>query len=167
MILGLTTSRTDKVCIWWKLRNKLAYFLFTRRFLCVPTTYVFMEKWRKLSIHYHQIPSLSVPLSQLINIMYRKNSKRSDTWKKCWTYIWATSWENLLCAICEQQRRRSACASAQSDQHLCCSLPRYYNTSSFYIRNFKPLPSFCGCRFVSSYLAVNPEDRFSPDVAHI
>ena len=26
--------------------------------------------------------------------------------------------------ICEQQRRRSACASAQSDQHLCCSLLR-------------------------------------------
>ena len=25
--------------------------------------------------------------------------------------------------ICEQQRRRSACASAQSDQHLCCLLP--------------------------------------------
>ena len=27
-------------------------------------------------------------------------------------------------AICEQQRRRSACAYAQSDQHLCCLLPR-------------------------------------------
>ena len=26
-------------------------------------------------------------------------------------------------AICKQQRRRSACASVQSDQHLCCSLP--------------------------------------------
>ena len=26
-------------------------------------------------------------------------------------------------AICEQQGRRSACASAQSDQHLWCSLP--------------------------------------------
>ena len=26
-------------------------------------------------------------------------------------------------AICEQQRRRSACASTQSDQRLCCSLP--------------------------------------------
>ena len=25
-------------------------------------------------------------------------------------------------AVCEQQRRRSACASAQSDQHLCSSL---------------------------------------------
>ena len=31
-------------------------------------------------------------------------------------------------AICEQHRRRSACASAHSDQCLCCSLPRYYNT---------------------------------------
>ena len=27
-------------------------------------------------------------------------------------------------AISEQQRCQSACASAQSDQHLCCSLPR-------------------------------------------
>ena len=27
-------------------------------------------------------------------------------------------------ALCEQQRRSSACASAQSDQHLCCSLSR-------------------------------------------
>ena len=27
-------------------------------------------------------------------------------------------------AICEEQRRRSACASAQSDQRLYCSLPR-------------------------------------------
>ena len=26
-------------------------------------------------------------------------------------------------AICEQQRRRSACECAQSDQRLCCSLP--------------------------------------------
>ena len=69
--------------------------------------------------------------------------------------------------ICEQQRCRSACASTQSDQRLCCSLPEYYNTSSFYIRNFKPLPSFCGCagQFVS-YLVANPEDRFSGDQAH-
>ena len=28
-------------------------------------------------------------------------------------------------AICEQQRHRSAYASVQSDQCLCCSLPRY------------------------------------------
>ena len=70
-------------------------------------------------------------------------------------------------AICKQQRRRSTCASAQSDQRLCCSLPRYYNTSCFYIQNFKPLSSFCGCtcRFLS-YLVANPEDRFSRDEAH-
>ena len=38
--------------------------------------------------------------------------------------IWAKSCENMSYAICEQQRRRSACASAQSDQHLYCSLLR-------------------------------------------
>ena len=31
--------------------------------------------------------------------------------------------EKLVLAICEQQRCRSTCP-AQSDQHLCCSLPR-------------------------------------------
>ena len=40
------------------------------------------------------------------------------------------------------------------------------NTSSFYIHNFKPFPSFCGCagRFVS-YLVANTEDKFSRDTA--
>ena len=67
-------------------------------------------------------------------------------------------------AICEQQRRRSACASAQSDQRLWCSLPRSYDTSSFYIRNFKSLPNLYGCagRFESTLVA-NPEDRISRD----
>ena len=53
--------------------------------------------------------------------------------------------------ICVQQRRRSACASAHSDQRLCCSLLRQYNISRFYSRNFKTLVSFSGCagRFVS------------------
>ena len=39
---------------------------------------------------------------------------------------------------------------------------------SFYIRNFKPLPSFCDCadRFESMVVA-NPEDKFSRDVAQI
>ena len=32
--------------------------------------------------------------------------------------------EKTCSAICEQQKRRSACASAQSDQHLCCLLLR-------------------------------------------
>ena len=71
-------------------------------------------------------------------------------------------------AICKQQRCRSACATMQPDQRFCCSLPRYYNISSFYIRNFKPPSSFCSCagQFVS-YLVSNPEDRFSRDEAHM
>ena len=37
--------------------------------------------------------------------------------------IWAsTTWENLSSEVCEQQRHRSACAPAQSDQCLCCWL---------------------------------------------
>ena len=36
---------------------------------------------------------------------------------------WARSCENVFYAICKQQKHRSACTSAQSDQHLCCSLP--------------------------------------------
>ena len=40
--------------------------------------------------------------------------------------------------------------------------------SRFYIQNFKPLASFCGCAGqLESYLAENPEDRFSHDVAHL
>ena len=61
----------------------------------------------------------------------------------------------------KQQRHRSACASTQSDQHLCCLLPIEYNISSFYIKNLKPLVSLCSWegRF-ESYLVANPEDRF-------
>ena len=67
-------------------------------------------------------------------------------------------------AICEQQRHKSACASMQTDKCLCYSLP---NASSFYIWNFKPLASFCGCTGqFESYLVTNPEDRFSLDEAH-
>ena len=48
------------------------------------------------------------------------------------TKKWASSWENLFFALGEQERCRSASASAQSDQHLCCLLPRprsYFHTS--------------------------------------
>ena len=35
---------------------------------------------------------------------------------------WAWPPENLSLGVCKQQRRRPACVSAQSDQHLCYSL---------------------------------------------
>ena len=58
-------------------------------------------------------------------------------------HLRATSWENLFYDICEQQRCRSAYASAQSDQHLYCLLPRQFNTYTCYIQNFKTLASLC------------------------
>ena len=71
-------------------------------------------------------------------------------------------------AICEQQRRRSGAVSAQSGQHLCCSLPRQYDISSIYIGNFMTLANFFSWadRF-ESYLVENPEDRFSRGEAHM
>ena len=62
-----------------------------------------------------------------------------DVWDRMWnstvlvpdhclfiyfTYTWAGPWENVSYVICEQQRRRSACAFAQSDQCLCFLLLR-------------------------------------------
>ena len=42
--------------------------------------------------------------------------------------VWALSWENLLIKyMCEQQRCRSTCASAQCDQCFCCSQLGKYN----------------------------------------
>ena len=41
--------------------------------------------------------------------------------------IWASSQENLSKGVCENHRRRPACASAQSDQHLCYSLLGKYH----------------------------------------
>ena len=69
---------------------------------------------------------------------------------------WARSCENMSYAICEQQRRRLACTSAQSDQHVCCSLFKLYDMYTCYIQSFKILVGFCcwtGC--FESYLVKN------------
>ena len=60
-------------------------------------------------------------------------------------------------AICEQQRCRSACAFAQSDQHLCCLLPRLYNMYTCSVQSFKILASFCSWEgWFEFYLVENP-----------
>ena len=54
----------------------------------------------------------------------------------------------------------------QSDQRLCCSLLRYYNTYTWSIQNLKNLASLCSwAGQFESYLVENPEDRFSRDEA--
>ena len=78
---------------------------------------------------------------------------------------WATSWENLFMPYANN---KGADQPAQSNQRLCCSLPRLYNILSFYIRNFKPLASFCGCAGpFESYVVENPKDRFSYEEAQM
>ena len=72
----------------------------------------------------------------------------------------------------KQSSRLTECsfafASAQSGQHLCRSLPRQFDISSFYISNFMTLASFCSWagRF-ETCLVENPEDRFSRDEVHV
>ena len=73
---------------------------------------------------------------------------------------WARSCENVSYAICEQQWCRSACASAQSDQHLCCSLLRLYYMYTCYIQSFKILASFCSwAGWFEYYLVESPRSH--------
>ena len=71
------------------------------------------------------------------------------------TLKWATTCENLfmLYAVCKQQMQISLHIHVLSNQHLCYSLPRKYNISSFFIRNFKPPASVCNwAGWFESYL---------------
>ena len=68
-------------------------------------------------------------------------------------------------AICEQQRCRSACASAQSDQHLCF---RYLDSIIPILDKSKTLTGLCSWAGRSeSYLVADPDDRFSHDEAQL
>ena len=46
--------------------------------------------------------------------------KVSGVFRSCDILYMSQAMRKPVYAICEQQRRRSVCASAQSDQHLCC-----------------------------------------------
>ena len=72
--------------------------------------------------------------------------------------ICASMRENLSSGVCEQRRRRPACASTQSAQRLCYSL----------IGIFKFLASLCSCAdWFESHFVENAEDMFFRGEAHI
>ena len=76
-------------------------------------------------------------------------------------HIWPSTWENLFSGVCEQQRRRPACTSVQSDQHLCYSLIEKYHILTCYKRNFIFLASLCCWEdWFESRFFRNPEDKF-------
>ena len=119
-----------------------------------------------------KIPNILISLMKWANIPYHKTSKL-----KFETEITVNNQldpaltiepnheRTCFChKIMRTTRRRSASASAQSDQRFgvrCLD-------SSFYIRNVEPLPCFCGCAgWFVSYLVENPGDRFSRDGAQL
>ena len=82
---------------------------------------------------------------------------------------WVRSCENMSYAICKQQRSRSACASAQSDQHLCCSLLRSIDSMICILAISKVsrlyLVSIAEHAGLSLTCSKIPEDMFSRDMA--
>ena len=83
-------------------------------------------------------------------------------------YIWASTRENLSSGVCEQQKRRPACASGQTDQRLCYWLIGKYHILTCYRREFNFLASLCSLAgWFESHHVRNPEDRFSRNEAHL
>ena len=70
---------------------------------------------------------------------------------------WAATPENLSSGCCEQQRRRTACAYAQSDQRLCFSLFDKYHIQACHKRNFNFLAEQTG---LSLALSDTPKTGF-------
>ena len=57
--------------------------------------------------------------------------------------IWSLTRKNLSLGVCEQQRRRPACASVHTDQCFCYSLIEKYYIKTCYKQNFTILASLC------------------------
>ena len=82
-------------------------------------------------------------------------------------YISAGPWENVFYVICEQQRRRSACASAQSDQRLCFRcLDSIISLDSIAEISRLKLASVAAQTGLCLAWSETPEDTFCRVVAH-
>ena len=91
---------------------------------------------------------------------------RSHLWGVRYKLVDGTVWMSHVMrkpghVVCVQQRCRSGCTFAHSDQCLCCSLLRQYN---LYLLNPKFQDSSWAGQF-ESYLVAIPLDRFSGDEA--
>ena len=86
----------------------------------------------------------------------------------CLPIVWVPSGEILIVVACEQQKRRSACASAQADQRLCHSLSVNCNSQTNYRNNFDNLASLCSWTgWFEPYLVAYHEGRFYLEEPHI
>ena len=75
--------------------------------------------------------------------------------------FWASTRKKLtLLHDGEKHRRRPACASAQTEQCLCCSLTAKCNISACFIQTFKILSSLCSWEAGLSTLSVTQKTGF-------
>ena len=94
------------------MRIKLRSELYAKGALCGSTLHLYWIHWsfgRDIGIVFFSVGRHKLVL-KIHSLEMSYLHMRSDMTKP-------------VLAICEQQRRRSACASALSDQHLYCSLP--------------------------------------------
>ena len=123
--------------------------------------------------------SLKVLLKMLILKTYQQMPKILKNYPACkelqvgiyakagtWYGLWRE--KSLFKAIWGQQRHRPACASAQSDQHLCYSLIGKYHIQTCCERNFNFLATLCSwAGWFESHFIGDPKDRFSSVTAHM
>ena len=73
--------------------------------------------------------------------------------------------------MCEQQRRRSACASAQADQRLCCSLSSFFFSTKKRLTNLNGEQNDTGNLLVfhriCHFRAIQPFDYLYESSAHV
>ena len=67
-----------------------------------------------------------------------------------------------ILVVCEHQRRIPTCASTQSDQRLCYSLPVNLDTPTCSLQYISGISNLCSCEgCFEFYLVANSEDKFS------
>ena len=75
----------------------------------------------------------------------QQHSKTSELPYVKFNITWASAWQNLQNGVWDQRRLRSAWASVQSDQSLCCALNGQLRTQGFFKRTAKTLIRLGGC----------------------
>ena len=121
-IMGATPSSFNTV---WGANNKGAdmYSLTSLFVVRIQQNQIFLRQG-SVNLHCHFKPTtLQIFISSLLK-------KQTDVDPYCFPNMihnWAATRENLSSRVCEQYRRRPACASAQSDQRLCNSLFAKYH----------------------------------------
>ena len=120
--------------------------------LSKPTTLNFSQQA-------HNLLSTSIRRHDVDTTLFRRHVSALCMCLASHVVIWTSVWEKADFVACEQQRRRPACACAQSSQCLCNSLPVKYSRCHCFMQNFNILNSMCSW---VGWFEPQPRRRFSP-----